>query len=118
MSSTTFINNLLFYFIVCLCYHRYFVISAPTIAIESLTQSPSLYNSSNYHHNYLESDDSYIHLVLSFDTKAIPQAIVAIASIISRSIKPHRLYFHLILINIFWDAKIIHDFQLSVGTLT
>ena len=72
----------------------------------------------NYHHNnddINEDKEQYIHIVLSFDSMTIPQAMVAIASIITTSIQPKRLYFHLILINMHWDSKTINDFQLSVG---
>ena len=72
----------------------------------------------NYHHNnndINEYKEQYIHIVLSFDSMTIPQAMVAIASIITTSIQPKRLYFHLILINMHWDSKTINDFQLSVG---
>jgi CBS domain containing-hemolysin-like protein len=72
----------------------------------------------NYHHNNNDINEDkvqYIHIVLSFDSMTIPQAMVAIASIITTSIQPKRLYFHLILINMHWDSKTINDFQLSVG---
>lgn len=72
----------------------------------------------NYYHNNNDinkDEEHYIHIVLSFDSMTIPQAMVAIASIITTSIQPKRLYFHLILINMHWDSKTINDFQLSVG---
>jgi CBS domain containing-hemolysin-like protein len=73
----------------------------------------------NYNHinnNDLNKDkEQYIHIVLSFDSMTFPQAMVAIASIITTSIQPKRLFFHLILINMHWDSKTINDFQLSVG---
>lgn len=72
----------------------------------------------NYNHNNYDINidkEQYIHIVLSFDSMTMPQAMVAISSIITTSLQPKRLYFHLILINMYWDLKIINDFQLSIG---
>ena len=105
--------------------------SSSTTALTSSTYDRLETNTINYHHNHHQQQqnhhyhhnnydididkEQYIHIVLSFDSMTIPQAMVAISSIITTSLQPKRLYFHLILINMYWDSKFINDFQLCVG---
>jgi len=103
----------------------YTTTSLSSLSSSSLPSSYILNNNTNHFHHYNNNhnnheddnldDIDYIHIVLSFDSITTPQAMVAIASIITTSFNPKRLYFHLILINMIWDTKIINDFQISIG---
>ena len=59
--------------------------------------------------SYNKHDNDVIHIIYSLDIKMLSLFMISVVSIIQNSINPERLYFHIVLIDMEWDEKLLNE---------